>query len=141
MADHITITFGKTLDPTSARSYQVRVATRSTSSAWRAETLTKLRTVFGILESTNLTDLLKNAGHGDLAAQLQEGIGLRQIVGLLGAAQHLVFELGGIPDWCWAQVCAYSPDIAKDAKWIDAHGTDAEVIEAKRYHVQVEADE
>lgn len=130
MADHITITFGKALDPANTREYQVRAAPRSVSSAWRAETLKKLRFVVGVFESTNLADLLRQAGQGELAAQLQTGLRLNQIMALANAAQSLAFEFGGIPDWCWDQVCAYSADIAKDSEWINAHATDGEVIDA-----------
>ncbi len=130
MADSITITFGTTLNPKTARSYTVRTQTRSVNAVWRQETLTKLRFVFGILDSGNLGQLLTNAGAGDLAQQLRTGIGLNAILPLLNVAQHLIFEIGGLPDWVWDQVRAYSPEIAKDEKWIDDHATEGEVIEA-----------
>ena len=130
MADSITITFGATRTPKTAKSYTVRAQTRSANAAWRQETLTKLRFVFGILESGNLGQLLTNAGAGDLAQQLRTGIGLNAILPLLNVAQQLIFEVGGLPDWIWDQVRAYSPEIAKDAQWIDDHATEGEVIEA-----------
>lgn len=130
MADSITITFGATRTPKTAKSYVVRAQTRSANAAWRQETLNKLRFVFGILESGNLGQLLTNAGAGDLAQQLRTGIGLNAILPLLSVAQNLIFEVGGLPDWIWDQVRAYSPEIAKDEKWIDDHATEGEVIEA-----------